>query len=175
MDSHFFRQENNGSKNIDLSLDILQFKLLSLFVNARKPIIGICKGLQIINVYFGGDIIQDLPTSNIHTWDKDDKIHSSTTIDNSFVSSLYGKTLITNSAHHQGIGRLGTNILISQLSSDHVVEAIYHEFFPIIAVQWHPERMCFENKRNDTVDGEAIFRYYKNMFKYTRLYDTFSF
>jgi putative glutamine amidotransferase len=172
IDPRFFQEENNGSRNIDLSLDFLQFKLLTLFVNARKPVLGICKGLQIINVFFGGNVIQNLPTANIHEWDNEDRIHPSITIPNTFVSRIYGNSLITNSAHHQGTGTLGTNILLSQLSRDHVVEAIYHEFLPIIAVQWHPERMCFDKRRNDTVDGEAIFHYFKNMFKYTRIYDT---
>lgn len=159
----FFHEKNMGSRNIDFSLDIMQFKFLELFVRSHKPVLGICKGLQMINVFFGGNVIQDLPTAQTHAWDKEDKIHSSTAIPNTFISSLYGNTLITNSAHHQGIGRLGNDILLSQLSKDSVVEAIYHEFLPIIAVQWHPERMCFEKQRSDTVDGEPIFQYFKDM------------
>lgn len=163
IDPEFFHEINKGSRNIDSALDRMQFKLLELFIHANKPVLGICKGLQIINVYFGGTIIQDLPTAPTHAWDKEDKIHPSTAITNTFVSNLYGNTLVINSAHHQGIGTLGNQILLSQIAPDHVVEAIYHATLPIIAVQWHPERMCFDKQRFDTVNGEAIFHFYKKM------------
>jgi putative glutamine amidotransferase len=163
IDPQLFHEENKGSRNIDSILDQMQFKLLELFIHANKPVLGICKGLQIINVYFGGTIIQDLPTASTHAWDKEDKIHASSTISDTFISKLYGDTLITNSAHHQGIGSLGKQIFLSQFATDYVVEAIYHATLPIIAVQWHPERMCFEHQRLDTVNGEAIFRYFKKL------------
>ncbi|MFA9376158.1 MAG: gamma-glutamyl-gamma-aminobutyrate hydrolase family protein [Lachnotalea sp.] len=163
IDPDFFHEENRGSKQIDLVLDMMQFKLLELFIMAGKPVLGICKGLQIINVFFGGTIIQDLPTANLHAWDKEDKVHFSIAVPHTFICDLYGETLKINSAHHQGAGHLGDHLLLSQLSCDNVVEAIYHEFLPIIAVQWHPERMCFDNERNDTVNGEDVFQYFKNM------------
>jgi putative glutamine amidotransferase len=159
----FFMEENNGSRNIDTVLDLFQLRLLEKFVYAKKPVLGICKGLQMINIFFGGNVIQDLSTSKIHAWDKEDKVHSSIAIPGTFIYQLYGNTLITNSAHHQGAGRLGKDLLLSQLSDDCVVEAIYHAYLPIIAVQWHPERMSFDKRRPDTVDGEAIFQYFKSM------------
>jgi putative glutamine amidotransferase len=163
IDPHFFHKKNNGSRGIDFSLDMLQFELLDLFVHAKKPVLGICKGLQIINVFFGGNVIQDLPTSKLHAWDGEDKVHPTTSVPGTFISCLYGKTLMVNSAHHQGIGALGKNLFTAQASCDSVVEAFYHESLPILAVQWHPERMSFHKKRNDTVDGKAIFEYFKDL------------
>jgi putative glutamine amidotransferase len=159
----FFHESNTGSRNIDSPLDKMQFHYLEQFIRFGKPVLGICKGMQIINVYFGGSIIQDLPTASTHAWDKEDKIHSTTAFPNTFISNLYGNTLITNSAHHQGIVRLGTGLCLSQVSDDLVVEAIYHESLPIIGVQWHPERMSYDKQRNDTVDGAPIFHYYKEL------------
>ena len=57
----FFGQKNHGSKNIDTELDIIQLQSLEHFVKWKKPVLGICKGMQIINVFFGGDILQHIP------------------------------------------------------------------------------------------------------------------
>lgn len=162
-----FHQTNKGSMNIDFELDRVQLALLSQFALAGKPVLGICKGLQIINVYFGGDVLQDLPTAVLHAWNKADMIHATTASKGSFVEKLYGRHVITNSAHHQGAGVLGEQIQAVQFSEDHVIEAICHTNLPIIALQWHPERMCFQNRRPDTVDGEAIFHYYKALVNQT--------
>ncbi|PXV93298.1 putative glutamine amidotransferase [Lachnotalea glycerini] len=164
IDPSFFHETNNGSVNIDFALDTIQFQLLDLFVGAKKPVLGICKGMQVINVYFGGTLIQDLACKKMHAWEKEDKVHSSFSIPNTFLSDLYDETFMVNSAHHQGIGNLGANIMIAQKASDYVVEAIYHKTLPIIGVQWHPERMSFDKKREDTVDGQKIFEYYNNLF-----------
>lgn len=77
-----FHQTNQGSRHIDLSLDLLQLSLARAFLQAGKPILGICKGMQLINVLFGGDLIQDLPETRkrIHAWDETgqvDRIHPS--------------------------------------------------------------------------------------------------
>lgn len=158
-----FHQTNKGSRNIDFELDRIQLALLSQFVMAGKPVLGICKGLQIINVYFGGDILQDLPTAALHAWNKADMVHTTISSQGSFIEKLYGKHVVTNSAHHQGAGVLGKHIQAVQLAEDHVIEAICHTELPIIALQWHPERMCFQNRRSDTVDGEAVFHYFKSL------------
>lgn len=163
IDPIFFNEVNQGSKNIDSALDVIQFELLDLFVKANKPVLGICKGLQIINVYFGGNVIQDLATATTHAWDEADKTHSTYSIPNTFIFRLYGQSMTVNSAHHQGIGHIGRHLSISQLAYDNVVEAIYHDTLPIIAVQWHPERMSFNQRRVDTADGQNIFEYYKEL------------
>ena len=72
-----FHRENKGSRNIDKALDCLQLSLLEAFVRAGKPILGICKGMQLINVGFGGTILQDLKpgSQDIHAWTGRDRIH----------------------------------------------------------------------------------------------------
>ena len=61
-----------------------------------------------------------------------------------------------NSAHHQGVDRLGEGLRVIQRSEDGVVEALVHERLPILCVQWHPERMCLDHRRPDTVDGGKL-------------------
>ena len=152
----FFGQENKGSKNIDVSMDQAQFSALTMFVLLKKPVLGICKGLQIINIYFGGDMIQDLPSAQIHSYIDGDQFHPTQIEKGSYLYNLYGTSLTVNSAHHQGIGRLGKSLFSVQKSQDGIIEAIAHESLPILGVQWHPERM------EDPV-SIPLFQYFLNL------------
>lgn len=141
-----FGQNNLGSREIDVGCDVSQLALLHHFVLAQKPVLGICKGLQLINVYFGGSIIQDLPGKDMHESSSKDVFHDTYLRPGCFLESLYSGTLRVNSAHHQGIGALGHGLRILQLSPDQTVEALCHPTLPILGVQWHPER-CEEGKK----------------------------
>lgn len=69
----------------------------------RKPVLGICKGMQMINIYFGGDICQHLSVSSGHEHRGVDQIHGSRAVKGSFLERLYGESFPVNSAHHQGV------------------------------------------------------------------------
>ncbi len=157
IDPALFHQPPKGAKNIDRTVDLRQLQTLDAFVKAGKPVLGICKGMQIINIYFGGTLIQHIRTEAIHQSDQGDLIHQTWTAKNSFLHEVYGSRFITNSAHHQAVGRLGRGLHIIQETTDHVPEALIHDSLPIIAVQWHPERMCMTHSRSDTVDGMKLF------------------
>ena len=137
----FFGQKNNGSHNIDTELDIIQLQILEWAVHYHKPVLGICKGMQIINVFFGGTIIQHMNHHEMHAYHNGDRFHNSTIVPHTYLHSLYGDTLYTNSAHHQCLDRMGKDILPAQYATfTHTPEAIYHKSLPIYGVQWHPER-----------------------------------
>lgn len=155
-----FGQPDLGSKTVDSALDDIQFSLLNMFVRAGKPVLGICKGLQIINVYFGGDIIQDLPTSQTHQYVGRDQFHPVQNAPGSVLHSLYGDTCTVNSAHHQGCGRIGHHLTVTQSSPDGVVEALEHTARPILGVQWHPERTGLAVYRSDIADGMKLIQYF---------------
>lgn len=163
LDPSLFGQSNKGSHDIDSFLDSIQLKLLQHFVYHKKPVLGICKGLQVINVFFGGTIIQDLQTKSLHQYDNGDKIHPTFIRHDSYLEHLYGTSVITNSAHHQGIGALGKDLKIVQIAQDGVVEGLIHTSLPIIAVQWHPERMCGAKKQAETADGYPLFEYFLSL------------
>ncbi|MBO5293373.1 MAG: gamma-glutamyl-gamma-aminobutyrate hydrolase family protein [Lachnospiraceae bacterium] len=160
IDPALFGDTNQGSRNIDRTLDLFQLALLDRFVKSGKPVLGICKGMQLINVYFGGSIVQDLPTASVHAWDNGDKLHPVFTKQNSFLSTLYGNEILVNSAHHQGIGTPGKGLRIIQTARDGVAEAFLHTALPIYAVQWHPERLCGSHARPDAADGSLLFRWF---------------
>lgn len=167
----FFGQKNHGSKNIDTELDITQLQSLELFVKWKRPVLGICKGMQIINVYFGGTIIQHIKESPRHAWENGDKIHSTSVLPDSFLGKLYGKSMITNSAHHQAVGRPGRNLQIIQTADDGIIEGIVHSSLPILGVQWHPERQFysagnypqFHMSADEPADGRLLFTYFLSL------------
>lgn len=157
----FFGQKNQGSKNIDIELDILQLQALDLFVKWKRPVFGICKGMQIINVYFGGTIIQHIKESANHAWDNGDQMHPTTVFPDSYLAAVYGAGALTvNSAHHQAAGAIGRELTVVQTSDDGITEGIVHNTLPIIGVQWHPERLF---SVPGAADGRALFSYFLSL------------
>lgn len=150
----FFGQHDTGSINIDTELDILQLQALDYAVKRSMPILGICKGMQIINVAFGGTLIQNLPTAAHHQYRNGDQYHTTHILEGSCLAKLYGQTAVVNSAHHQGVGKLGTGLqAIQWCTQDHCVEAIAHEELPILGLQWHPERL---DSAKTTLSGASL-------------------
>ena len=159
-----FGQPDRGSRDIDLPLDEAQLTALDLFVKAGKPVLGICRGHQVLNIYFGGDLIQDLPTANAHmATEHDDRLHPAALAPGSLLHRLYGDTAPVNSAHHQGLDRIGAGLKATAWAPDGVIEAIEHETLPILGVQFHPERMTFAHARPETVNGAPIFEWFRSM------------
>lgn len=124
--------------------DETEYRLLKRFEKGEKPIFGICRGLQILNVYFGGTLWQDIPTQlgGRHSGGDDPHncVHETRLFEGSRLYSMYGEKILTNSYHHQSIDRVADGF-VTVAESDGIVEAIEHKTLPIWAVQWHPERM----------------------------------
>jgi putative glutamine amidotransferase len=158
-----YGMENTASAGIDDERDELQFTVLDRFAKAGKPVFGICRGHQVINVYFGGTLIQHLPTSDCHRRDpgsEQDKVHKNTAEAGSFAAELYGTEFYTNSAHHQAADRIGEGLRVVMRAEDGTVEALCHESKPVWSLQWHPERMCYAHHREDTVDGSIVLKFF---------------
>ncbi len=158
----YFDQPVIDTRKPDPDLDRAQFHILYQFLHTHKPILGICKGMQLLNVFFGGDINQHVESEELHQWNGQDQWHSTTTSKTSILGKLYGSDFEVNSAHHQSIGTPGLDLQIIQHSQDQVPEAVSHEFLPILGVQWHPERMCLSHKTSGTVSGTAVFQWFLN-------------
>lgn len=157
----FFGERNRASHNIDTELDVLQFQALDLFLRSRKPILGICKGMQLINVGLGGTVIQDLPTAGLHKYNDGDQYHATVIEKNSWLYSLYGDKATVNSAHHQSIGKPGRGLQVIQYCPEDLCpEAFAHESLPILGVQWHPERL---DPGTTTLSGEAVLCFFASL------------
>lgn len=163
IDPVHFGQENTASHGIDPDRDRVELELARLYIAAGKPILGICRGHQLINVLLGGDLIQDIgdPLHLFHTRGDlpDDRIHPIHAAEGSFLCDAYGPVFPVNSSHHQVVGRLGQGLEAIAWSENGLVEASVHATLPVRTVQWHPERMSFANRRADTVDGASLFHW----------------
>lgn len=156
----FYGEMNSGSKNIDTELDILQIQAAQIFIQRKKPILGICKGLQLLNIVFGGTLSQNITTASLHQEKGIDLFHKTFCISGTIMHSLYGESVITNSCHHQAIHKLGKNLILTQQTTDLVAEGIAHTTLPVIAVQWHPERMLTDEYFHTAA---TLFEYYYSL------------
>ena len=161
IDPAYYGQENKGCFGVDAARDEAEFRLIEAYLREGKPILGICRGHQILNVYFGGSLTQHLPEAAAHMPAKaGDSVHMTRALPGSFPAELYGERFPVNSAHHQGIARLAQELEAVQWAEDGVIEACIHKRLLVYSVQWHPERMCLRHARADTVDGSLIFRWF---------------
>ena len=96
-----YGEEIDGSVNMDIDRDEAEFALMQAYMDAGKPILGICRGHQLINVYFGGSLHQDIADAIAHKRQNGcDIIHAVTAEPDSVLGKLYGETFTTNSIHH---------------------------------------------------------------------------
>lgn len=133
-----YGQENTASRGLEPERDEAELCLLQEFTALGKPVLGVCRGLQTINVFFGGTLAQDVPGHG--AWEEGDRLHGVRTAP-SPLRPLWGERMAVNSAHHQAADRLGSGLRAVQWAGDGVVEALCHERLPVWAVQWHPERL----------------------------------
>jgi putative glutamine amidotransferase len=151
----------------DVVRDYYEIALLTECISQNKPIFGICRGAQLINVAFGGTLFQDLATQRPETschrdWDiYDQNFHPIQFQNRSRIQRLYPtlQTAITNSIHHQAIDRLGQGLQAEAVSiPDQIIEAIQLESpeLYVYGIQWHPE---FHSPQNpDVLDGIPLLK-----------------
>ena len=140
-----------------------EFALAKAFLAKRKPIMGICRGIQVINVVLGGTLYQDLPEQCGY-------IHTSKTLrhyiyaeENTVLRSLFGEKFKVNSSHHQAVKQPAPGLRIAARSIEGIIEAVQHESLPVIATQFHPELLCGEYHDGTTQDFSPLFRHFVDM------------
>jgi putative glutamine amidotransferase len=137
-----YGQRRNGSGDPDIARDYLELEhLLPIAFRERKPILAICRGLQVLNVYLGGTLVQDIGEEHRAAGD-DVKPHKVRVQQGSRVAEACGLSLTVNSRHHQVLGRIAAELTPVAWSDDeHVEGAEVPGDHWIVGVQWHPERV----------------------------------
>jgi putative glutamine amidotransferase len=157
----YYQEALCGAVDLDNTRDEAEFALLKAYLDAGKPVLGICRGHQLINVFFGGSLHQDLPNAAMHTNREDHYlVHQIETEEGSVLGTLYGPCMMVNSCHHQAVKKLGDGLRATAWWNGQCVEAFEHNCLPVLGVQWHPERMCAGQKRQDAADGLPVFQYF---------------
>ena len=138
------------AEQIDEERDAFEMSVIAAAISMNKPLLGICRGLQITNVYFGGTLIVDIPTvigSSKHgKIEGQDQRHDISIISGSRINTITNQqTGIVNSAHHQAADIIGEGLKATAFSDNNIVEALEYkqpEGKPwLLLVQWHPERI----------------------------------
>lgn len=137
-----------GLGEVNDKLDEFNLSAAKIALDLQKPILGVCRGLQVLNVLLGGNLYQDIShikgeiinhsqNAKPHT-----KTHSVNIIEDSKLNNILGDKIYTNSYHHQSIKELGEGLIAVAYSIDGIIEAIekVDEKF-VLATQWHPELM----------------------------------
>ena len=143
MDPMFYGQERIpacGEPN--LLRDAAEPLLLRAFLAADKPVLGICRGIQVMNAVLGGDLYQDIkPFEHLPHNDHWAKVHTVTVRRGTLLSRILGQdTVLVNSQHHQAVDRVAPGFTLAALSEDGIVEAIEKPDARFcLGVQWHPE------------------------------------
>jgi putative glutamine amidotransferase len=144
VDPAYYGQENNGSESDARVRDQIEMGLLELAVERNMPVLGICRGLQVINVFFGGTLIQDIPTQIEGAYEHDNhQPHPVTITDPGFVRLMEVDHLTVNSSHHQGVTEmiLAPDLDIFAMADDQqIIEGLVHPRHRILGTQWHLER-----------------------------------
>ena len=132
--------------------DQFELNLFNLAQTLRMPVLGICRGLQLINIALGGTLTVDLEANgeqNHRNMNGIDYIHPVKIEKDSLLAKVCGiEQGVVNSAHHQAIDVVADSLIVNCISDDGIIEGIEwkvkHDHSPMLSVQWHPERI--ENK-----------------------------
>ena len=146
-----FGEETLQSVNgMSRELDYFEIEMVKEAVFQHKPVFGICRGIQLINVALGGTVVQDI-VSQLNTklchyqdgdTDKDVQVHRVAAEKNSWTHKIFGaENFEVNSYHHQAVKDLGKGLKATAKASDGVIEAMESEDGLVYGVQWHPERL----------------------------------
>ncbi len=137
----------NGRWPGDPHRDAYELSILDWAIKNKKPVFGICRGFQLLNVYFGGTMHQDLalqtgtPVEHRNAEKYDRIFHEVECTKDSLLARIYQQDRLTvNSVHHQGVKTLGRDLHVdARCTKDGLIEAFHHTALPVFGVQWHPE------------------------------------
>lgn len=152
IDPAYFNEENTGlSKNIEPEIDEMDRRIVEYAKANQIPLLGICRGMQAINIFLGGTIYQDIGCEHKHIISD----HKVETYPNRLLN--FKRCIAVNSYHHQALKDLAPGLAVIARHNDGTVEGIIHRELPIFGVQWHPEMLP------DSPETDIIFRCFRNL------------
>ena len=162
----FGQEPRKGNGETSITVDLFQIRLMKKVLASRKPVLAICRGMQVLSVACGGTIWQDLsliPGNTInhmqHSPSRSDVSHRIRTERGSLIRHCAGPTLLVNSFHHQAVNAPGQGVSVTARALDGTIEAIEIEDHPFAAgVQWHPECMYRTSREMRVLFQEFISR-----------------
>lgn len=162
----FGQEPLNGNGKTNITLDLFQIRLMKQVLKSRKPVLAICRGMQIFNVACGGTIFQDItlqPEKHLdhmqQSFTRQEVSHKIFVTAGSQLKTCIGTCLFVNSYHHQTLDVLGKELTVSATASDNTVEAIEMPSHPFaIGVQWHPESMYRSSPEMRELFGNFILK-----------------
>jgi len=152
VDPKLYEKDRKGLSSISIERDKTEKRLLELAIKNKLPTLGICRGMQFINVFFKGKLIKDIKgeMGKNHNHVKVD--HQIDIIDDKSKMILGNKAKV-NSYHNQGVNSetLSSELKVFAKSKDGIVEGFYHPTLPIAGIQWHPERKSPDEEVNSKI------------------------
>lgn len=156
IDPATYGEENTHSYDMSREADLFEIAVVEAARERDKPLLAICRGLQMLNVALGGTLLQEVgsagtahePVSRDHV-EMSTRRHVVTFEDDSILSAMYGESEVkVNSLHHQGLARLSDELVVEGRSDDGLVEAArFGGSWWALGVQWHPERLEGAHRR----------------------------
>ncbi len=140
--------------SVDTYLDLCDFTALRLAADMNIPIMGVCRGHQVVNIAFGGSMYQDIYAERKETklkhFQEQPRYQPSHTVKltdyDSVLKPIFGNEPVwVNSFHHQAVKEVGKDFVVTALSPDGIIEGTQHPTRPIFTVQWHPEGLIDDN------------------------------
>jgi len=165
-----YGEKNRKCHGTSFERDRFDSEIVEIAVRKGVPILGVCRGIQFLNVYFGGSLCQDIGSeweSKVrvkHGGPAGEYTHTIDIDPDSRLARLLGttKSVPVNSMHHQCVKRVANGFRVVARSPDGVPEAIEHETLPIAAVQFHPEDLVALN------DDPVWWRFYRYPLSFLR-------
>lgn len=152
---YFDEQTQAHCGNVSCKRDRMELELLTAVMAAKKPILGICRGIQIINIGLGGDIYQDLPSqfpedfpvAHRQPFDYSIPAHTVDVVKGTLLHNITGTdSLKVNSMHHQAVRQIAPGLIVSGYAPNQLAESLEKPDYPyLVAVQWHPEYLWSED------------------------------